>query len=82
MSKIIGVTVGTPTSPAKIADEIKPVKTVNGVEPDEKGNVEVEGGGSGLPPVTEADNGKIPRVVDGAWAVVDLPIYDGENEVM
>lgn len=46
MSKpVIGVTVGTPTSPAKIADEIKPVKTVNWVAPDKNGNVEVEGGG-------------------------------------
>ena len=50
MSKIIGVTVGTPTSPAKIEKELKPVKTVNGKEPDENGNVEVEGaGGSGTP---------------------------------
>lgn len=43
MSKIIGVTVGTPTSPKKIENEIKPVKTVNGQEPDENGNVEVVG---------------------------------------
>ena len=44
MSKIIGVTVGTPTSPFKMEQEIKPVKTVNGVGPDENGNVVVEGG--------------------------------------
>ena len=37
--KIIGITVGTPTSPSKIEEEIKPVKTVNGVEPDDNGNV-------------------------------------------
>lgn len=43
MSKIIGVTVGTPTSPKKIENEIKPVKTVNRQEPDENGNVEVVG---------------------------------------
>lgn len=48
MSKIIGVTVGTPTSPQKIENEIKPVKTVNGKAPDENGNVEVQGG-SGAP---------------------------------
>ena len=30
------------------------------------------GGGSGLPEVSTADNGKILRVVDGAWAVVAL----------
>ena len=41
--KIIGVTVGTPISPRKIEDEIKPVKTVNGNAPDKNGNVEVMG---------------------------------------
>lgn len=39
--KIIGITVGTPTSASRIADEIKPVKTVNGIFPDENGDVEV-----------------------------------------
>lgn len=42
--KIIGVTVGTPLSPAKIEEKIKPVKTVNGVSPDASGNVEVQVG--------------------------------------
>lgn len=50
MSKIIGVTVGTPTSPERMARDLKPVKTVNGITPDENGNVEVrvvsEGGTS------------------------------------
>lgn len=41
--KIIGVTVGTPISPARIEHKIKPVKTVNGNPPDENGNVDVEG---------------------------------------
>lgn len=41
--KIIGVTVGTPTSPARMENEIKPVKTVNDQAPDENGNVEVVG---------------------------------------
>lgn len=41
MSKIIGVTVGTPISPRKIEEKLKPVKTVNGVAPDENGNVAV-----------------------------------------
>ena len=45
MSKIIGITVGTPTSPAYMDRELKPVKTVNGVAPDENGNVNVAGGG-------------------------------------
>lgn len=40
--KIIGVTVGTPISPSKIEQEIKPIKTVNGKLPDKNGNVEIE----------------------------------------
>ena len=36
--KIIGVTVGTPTSPKMLEKRMKPVKTVNGVAPDENGN--------------------------------------------
>ena len=43
--RIIGVTVGTPISPKAIERKLKPVKTVNGVEPDENGNVAVEVGG-------------------------------------
>jgi hypothetical protein len=46
MSRIIGVTVGTPTSPSRIEEAIKPIKTVNGIGPDENGNVEIAGGGS------------------------------------
>lgn len=41
MSKIIGVTVGTPTSPSRMEEALKPVKTVNGIEPDNDGNVEL-----------------------------------------
>lgn len=44
MSKIIGVTVGTPISPKKIENEIKPVKTVNNTAPDKNGNVNVAPG--------------------------------------
>ena len=46
--KIIGNTVGTPISPKKIEDDIKPVKTINGEAPDENGNVNVTGGGGGI----------------------------------
>jgi hypothetical protein len=45
MSKIIGVTVGTPISAQKIVDDLKPVKSVNGKTPDENGNVDIEAGG-------------------------------------
>ena len=31
------------------------------------------GTGSGLPPVTEADNGKVLTVVNGVWTAVELP---------
>lgn len=39
--RIIGVTVGTTMGPEAIASKLKPVKSVNGVTPDENGNVEV-----------------------------------------
>lgn len=41
MSKIIGITAGTPTSPERMKDALKPVQTVNKVTPDENGNVSV-----------------------------------------
>ncbi len=41
MSKIIGVTVGTPISPKKLSEKLSPVKTVNGKSPDANGNVEI-----------------------------------------
>lgn len=40
MSKIVGVTVGTALSPDKIKEKINPVLSVNGVKPDEMGNVD------------------------------------------
>ena len=46
MSKIVGITVGTPLSPDKLKEKIRPVTSVNGVKPDENGNVMVAGGGS------------------------------------
>lgn len=45
--KIVGVTVGTPISPAKLREKMQAVKTVNGVSPDVNGNVVVDGGGGG-----------------------------------
>lgn len=33
--------------------------------------------GAGVPPVTASDNGKFCRVVNGAWAAVTVPIYNG-----
>lgn len=40
--RIIGVTVSTPISPKAIERRLNPVKTVNGIEPDANGNVQVE----------------------------------------
>ena len=34
------------------------------------------GEGAGLPPVTEADNGKILKVVDGEWVAGEMDTYD------
>lgn len=48
MSKIIGVTVGTPMSVSTIKEKIKPVTSVNGIEADENGNVNVEAGGGSV----------------------------------
>ena len=42
MSKIIGVTVGTPISPQSIKEKIKPVTSVNGLKADKSGNVDLE----------------------------------------
>lgn len=39
------------------------------------------GGGSGLPEITEADEGKVLKVVSGAWVAAELPQYEGETEV-
>lgn len=37
----------------------------------------IESGGSGLPPVTSADDGKVLRVVNGEWAAASLPNASG-----
>lgn len=72
MSKIIGVTVGTPMSVSTIKEKIKPVTSVNGVEADESGNVEVS---TGLPEATAADNGKVLSVGEDG-----LPVWQEAPE--
>lgn len=69
---IIGVTVGTPTSPKKIENEIKPVKTINSIAPDDNGNVKLKE----LPEITETDNGKVLMVVGGTWQAATLAPVD------
>ena len=71
MSKIIGVTVGTPMSPQSIREKLKPVTSVNGVGADANGNVNVE---QPVPAVTASDNGKVLGVVNGKIALV-TPSY-------
>lgn len=39
-------------------------------------------GGSDLPSVTEEDNDKILKVVDGKWSAAPLPTYDGTYSVV
>lgn len=56
----------------------KKVSTVNGIAPDENGNVLI------LPAVTEDDNGVVLAVNDGEWNKVNFPITvsdDGYTEV-
>jgi hypothetical protein len=64
--KIIGVTVGTTLSPRSIKDKINPVTSINGVEPDENGNIDVNG------TFTEADKAEI--VEDVLASIPDIPI--------
>lgn len=67
--KIMGVTVGTPTSPNKIKDEIKPVQTVNGQAPDENGNVEV--GASNAAPAGYGLGERVGRIAKDANDAVE-----------
>ena len=77
--RIIGVTVGTPISPKAIERKLNPVKSVNGVEPDENGNVDVSGatGEGGSARVLLWSNPS-PRYDFAAQFVpLDLSGYDG-----
>ena len=62
--KIVGVTVGTTISPKLLDKKLKPVKTVNGVEPDENGNATLTAEKIGARPDTwmpsESDVGAAP----------------------
>lgn len=42
---------------------------------------DLEGGGTILPKVTDADNGKVLMVVNERWVAEDLPKYNGAYEV-
>lgn len=77
--KIYGVTVGTPMSPATIEEKLKPVKTVNGVAPDENGNVNVEGGTDELAYATPQMFGaKADGVTDDTQAINNA-LASGKN---
>lgn len=46
-----------------------------------KAKIAAIGAGAALPSVTAADNGKILRVVGGAWAAASLPVYNGGDQL-
>lgn len=71
--KIIGVTVGTPLSIQTIKEKINPVISINGVEADENGNVEItipdsggnaEDGFSPIAKVEQTDTGAVISITD------------------
>lgn len=62
---IIGITVGTPISPATIEKRLNHVKTVNGIEPDENGNVTVSGGGGDIEFATDEEVTKSLEAIYG-----------------
>ena len=66
--KIVGVTVGTTINPKMLEKKLKPVKTVNGVEPDENGNVQVGGSAEAVQANLDAHTGnkKNPHGVTAA----------------
>lgn len=87
MSKIIGVTVGTPISPATIERKLKPVKTVNGIGADENGNVNIEVGGGGNVPTKvsefENDAGYITeQALNGYAKTTDIPTDAHINDLI
>lgn len=49
------------------------IKTVNSTSLLGSGDIAI----AGLPSVSASDNGKVLRVVNGAWAAAELPVYDG-----
>ena len=69
--KIIGITVGTPISPKRIEEELKPVKTVNGVSPDANGNVNVSGSGGSSGVYILAEGEDISNAPADAILVID-----------
>lgn len=69
MSKIIGVTVGTNISPAKIKEKIEPVISVNGVKPDAEGNVKIA--------ITNGKDGVDGK--DGYTPVKGVDYFDGKD---
>lgn len=69
--KIIGVTVGTPLSANWVKEKINPVRKVNGVSPDENGNVQ-----------TELSEEEVQTVVDHALREAkESGEFDGANGV-
>lgn len=83
-TKIIGVTVGTPTSPTAMAEKLKPVTSINGKTPDENGNVDIAVGsglGQNVNPVAKTEDMTQPVGVDEDGRLWTAPTADnGESE--
>jgi hypothetical protein len=62
---------------ADTALQTSSLKTINGESLVGSGDIPISGGSS-LPAVTSADDGKVLMVVNGAWAADALPVYNGE----
>lgn len=75
---IYGTPVGTPISPKKIEEVVKPVKTVNGQAPDAKGNVETKGIAR-YNPVSKTDDMTQPVGVDAEGRLWVAPIGGGSG---
>lgn len=81
-TKIIGVTVGTPTSPTAMAEKLKPVTSINGKTPDENGNVDIAvGSGSGQNTTWDTLEGKPTYMKTGPRTVVWDGAMDGDRFV-
>lgn len=85
--KIYGVTVGTTINPKYLETKLKPVKTVNGVVPDENGNVQVSAEQIGAAPAgnyaTEAfvTNKIAEAQLSGDGSDIDLSGFATKDDV-
>lgn len=75
--RIIGNTVGTTISPNAIDRKIKPVKSVNGVTPDDNGNVEIPAGGGDAGVGIKSVSQTTTSTADDGNNVITVTLTDG-----